>query len=149
MNIYQESIIAVENGARFRIDLKTKSLRINRNYAIKNGDYKGTLGIEKDSVAVFGERIEELYHDYKFSIPTEHSEHRKHLLRVLKEHELTDEQLIIGKNRDVSQFKFEYYLLASIINGTLTKDFFIENEKEKFFWQSENDKDLIIYKSYL
>ena len=41
INIYQEAIQAVENGASFKIDFQTRSFKLNGKYVIKEGKYEG------------------------------------------------------------------------------------------------------------
>ena len=43
-NIYQETVRAVENGARFKVDFQTRSLKVNGKYVIRDGSYEGVLG---------------------------------------------------------------------------------------------------------
>ena len=40
-NIYQESIQAVRDGAKFKIDFPSRSLKLNGKYIIRNVEYEG------------------------------------------------------------------------------------------------------------
>lgn len=40
MTIYEQAIQKVEQGARFSVDLKTKTLKVNRTKLIDNGNYE-------------------------------------------------------------------------------------------------------------
>lgn len=44
-NIYQASIQAVEDGANFRIDFQSRSLKLNGKFIIQDGRYEGELGV--------------------------------------------------------------------------------------------------------
>lgn len=42
-NIYQETVRAVENRARFKVDFQMRSLKVDGKYVIRNGSYEGVL----------------------------------------------------------------------------------------------------------
>lgn len=44
-NIYQETVRAVENRARFKVDFQMRSLKVDGKYVIRNGSYEGVLGV--------------------------------------------------------------------------------------------------------
>lgn len=46
-SIYKTVLDSITNGARFRIDFKSRTLVVNRKRIINNGVYDGNLGIEK------------------------------------------------------------------------------------------------------
>lgn len=41
-NIYQESIQAIENGIKFKVDFKTRSFKLNGQYIIQNSSMRET-----------------------------------------------------------------------------------------------------------
>jgi hypothetical protein len=43
-NIFQETLAAVREGVRFRINFSERSLQVGRKYIIKNGEFEGELG---------------------------------------------------------------------------------------------------------
>ena len=45
-NIYQETIRDVEDGAKFKIDFQSRSLKLNGKYIIQDGVFEGDLGVE-------------------------------------------------------------------------------------------------------
>ena len=74
-SIYQESIQAVENGTKFKVDFKTRSFKLNGQYIIQNSQYEGNLGVELcASLDEFLSNVEHLYTRYKHSIPSTMSE---------------------------------------------------------------------------
>ena len=73
-NIYQETVSAVENGARFKVDFQMRSLKVDGKYVIRNSSYEGVLGVPHCSEEEFFSKVEELYRRYKHSIPSERSE---------------------------------------------------------------------------
>lgn len=54
-NIYKESIQAVEDGANFKVDFQSRSLKVNGKYVIRNGEYEGELGVPDCSEDVFSQ----------------------------------------------------------------------------------------------
>lgn len=145
-NIYQKTIQAVENGAKFKIDFQSRSLKLNNQYIIQNGKYEGELGIPACNEDEFFITIEELYHRYKHSIPSERSEGKSRLyFMALPESSLSDDDMMYGEHRDKAQIELELYVLCQILGG------FKWNPEKigKWFWQSEADKDLVILRNWM
>ena len=145
-NIYQNVIKAVENGAKFQIDFQKRSLRLDGKYIINNGVFKGELGIQLADERETLSEIEMLYQRYKHSVPSERSESKsRQYFKTLSEYDLSDEDILFGERRDKAQIELELYILCQIILG------FKWNPKTmgKWFWQSQNDKDLIILKDWI
>lgn len=72
--IYQETVRAVDNGAKFKIDFRRRSLKINGTYIIRDGKCDRELGIPPSTENEFFAKMEELYRRYKHSVPSERSE---------------------------------------------------------------------------
>ena len=145
-NIYQETVQTVENGAKFKVDFRSRSLKLNNKYIIQNGKYEGELGIPACNEDEFFITIEELYHRYKHSVPSERSESKSHLyFKVLPEKDLCDNTMLYGERRDKAQIELELYLLCQILNG------FKWNPETmgKWFWQSKTDKDLVMLREWV
>lgn len=146
-NIYQETIQAVRNGVKFKVDFRSRTLKLNGKYIIKDGKFEGELGIELSSnTNEFLSQVEELYYRYKHSIPSERSESKSHQYFVaLPERSLSDEDMLYGERRDKAQIELELYILCQILNG------FKWNPEEmgKWFWQSKEDKDLVILRNWI
>ena len=77
-NIYQEAIQAVEEGAKFKVDFQSRSLKLDGKFIIQNGKYEGDLGVSGCSEDDFFTNVEELYHCYKYSVPSERSESKSY-----------------------------------------------------------------------
>lgn len=146
-SIYKTVLDSITNGARFRIDFKSRTLVVNRKRIINNGVYDGNLGIEKTAdIQSFLKEVERLYGWYKHSVPSERSAGKQHLyFKALPESELTDEDMLYGQGREINQFKLEMYILCQLIHG------FVWDERKmgKWFWQSKQDKDLVILRDWL
>lgn len=146
-NIYQTVLDSIINGARFRIDFKSRTLVVNRKRIINNGVYDGNLMIEKAAdIQLFLKEVERLYAWYKHSVPSERSVGKQHLyFKALPESELTDEDMLYGQGREVQQFRLEMYILCQLIYGLVWD----ERQMGKWFWQSKKDKDLVILRDWL
>lgn len=144
--IYQKTVCAVENGANFRVDFQTRSLKVDGKYVIRDGSYEGNLGVPNCSEEEFFSKVEELYHRYRHSIPSERSESTsRRYFMALSENELSDEDMLYGEQRDKSQIKLELFILCQLLGG-------FKWNPEKFgrwFWQSRNDKDLVILREWV
>lgn len=145
-NIYQETVRAVENGARFKVDFQTRSLKVNGKYVIRDGSYEGALGVSHCSEEEFFSEVEELYRRYKHSIPSERSESTsRRYFMALPERELSDDDMLYGERRDKSQIELELFILCQRLGG-------FKWNPEKFgrwFWQSKEDKDLVILRQWV
>ena len=80
----------VLNGAKFAVDFKTRSLKLNGEYIVKNGI--STVIQENRYVPEnFLYHVEDFYRLYKNSIPSERSESRnKRYFKALPEKDLLD-----------------------------------------------------------
>lgn len=145
-NIYQEAVQAVADGAKFKVDFQSRSLKLDGKYIIQNGKYEGELGIPGCSEDDFFTNVEELYHCYKHSVPSERSESKSRLyFKALPERELSDDAMMYGERRDKAQIKLELYILCQVLNG------FKWNPETmgKWFWQSKVDRDLVILRNWI
>lgn len=145
-NIYQESVQAVEDGANFKIDFRNRSLKLNGKYIIQNGEYDGELGMPECSENEFLANVEELYHRYKHSVPSERSESKsRQYFMALPERSLNDDDMLFGERRDKAQIELELYILCQVINGLKWNP----ETLGRWFWQSKVDKDLVILRSWV
>lgn len=145
-NIYQESVQAVKDGAKFRVDLERRNLTIDGKKIITNGEYEGELGMSLATLDDFLYTVERLYTFYKHSVPSERSESKsRQYFRALPERELSDEDMLYGKHRDPAQIELELYILCQVLLGMEWN----EERMGKWFWQSKEDKDLVILKQWI
>ena len=122
------------------IDLKTKTMKENGKFLIKNGIPQN--GYTLDKTKVTWEELEKAYEEYKHSVPNGVKYHYKYF-KALEETELTTEDLITGANRGKAKEKLEWMLLTGILNGSLAWP-----DEKKWFWQSAKDKDFVLLKSW-
>lgn len=146
-NIYRECIDSIEKyGTRFIISFKSRSLKFNGKYIIKDGIFDGGLGIEKcGSTDDFLAEVKRLYGRFKHSIPSsDDCAYCKSHFKALPESELEDEDMWYGTSRNLARFELEMYILSQIVLG-------FQWDKESmgvWFWQSKSDKDLVLLKDW-
>lgn len=145
-NIYENAVRAVEDGAKFTVDFRSRSLKLNGKYLIEDGRYEGELGVPLCSGEEFLANVEELYYRYKHSVPSERSEGKsRRYFTALPEWELDDQAMLYGERRDKAQIELELYVLGQILGGFA----WVPETMGKWFWQSKTDKDLVILRSWV
>ena len=147
MDIFNELIKRVSNGETFDINFNTKSMRVGNKYLIKNGEYDDEkFGWAKVDVGQVMQTIERLYKEYKFSLPSERSDcQRRKYFKALPIEQIPDVKLFSAERREVAGARLEGYILCSVLYGNLTWD----ESWGKWFYQSKNDPDLVILRSWI
>ena len=147
MTIYEELLSRVEQGEKFKINFEQRSMKVGKDWLIKKGECETGRILYGMNPIQISELIENLYKSYKYSCPSERSDSkRKGYFKALSVDELTDEQMIYGENRELMQAQLEGFILCAILMNHLKWDYLTE---EKWFWQSTNDKDLIILRNWI
>lgn len=146
MTIYEELIQRVSNGETFHIDFVNQILKIGKQKVIDNGEYDTNKQLINFKGFVF-ETIDELYENYKYSLPSERSDSkRKKYFKALPISEISDKQLMVAERREVAQCKLEGFILCMILMNVFTWD---ELTMGKWFYQSKNDPDFVILRSWV
>ena len=149
MTIYDELIQRVSDGEPFHIDFEKRTMRIGKQIIIDNGKYDESRKLIKVvHLNTYGvlEIIEDFYRDYKYSLPSERSDNkRRRYFKALSIHELTDEQLMFADRREVAQAALEGFMLCMILTG----QFIWTEDMGSWFWQSKQDEDLVILRSWV
>ena len=150
MSIYLELIQRVSEGEVFHVNFEKRNMKVGKDYLIKEGEFDETRELfpklyePYDTYSAL-HMIRELY---KYSLPSERSDNkRRHYFKALPMEEITDEQLMIAERREVSQAALEGLVLCLIVSGQLVWDEEIMNGK--WFYQSKNDPDLILLRSWV
>ena len=149
MTIYDELIKRVSNGEPFRIDFEKRTMKVGKDYLIKNGEWDRSrrLNTYKYDTLCTLAHVETMYKDYKHSLPSERSDSkRKQYFKTLSMDELTDEDLFFTGRREVAQARLEGFILCMVLMGCFRWD---EEILGKWFWQSKNDPDLVILRSWI
>lgn len=145
MNIYKDTLDSVFHGSKFSVDLIEKTLKVGGTTIINKERYSEELGIGRMTVDEALEVIEDLYHRYKHSIPSERSDSHRTCFKALKEEDLSSEDMLYGEAREFALFHLELTLLLLVLNGSLRW----REEWGTWFWQSPNDRDLVIFRWWL
>lgn len=147
MIVFDELIKRVKDGDSFTINFEKRSLKVGKDWLIKNGETaKGNIICSFRPIVPVMEQIEYLYKNYKYSMPSERSDNkRKCYFKALSAEELTDEQLVCGENREVARAILEGFILCMILKGELVWN----SEWGNWFYQSKTDKDLVILRSWI
>lgn len=149
MSILLEFVRRVDNGESFYIDFQKRTMKVGKDYLVKNGEYdtKQTLGFGQIQLDSMLATIEELYHNYKHSLPSERSENkRRKYFKALSIEELDDFHLMSPIRREGAQARLECFILCMILNGSFIWD---EDKLGKWFYQSKNDPDLVILRDWI
>lgn len=150
MTIYQELMQRVEAGESFHINFEKRTMKVGKTKLIDNGEYdkeRQLIEYEHDSLDFIIKIIYGMYHEYKFSLPSERSDSkRKKYFKALPMDQISDEQLIYSQRREVAQAQLEGFILCMILLGEFTWD---EDRLGKWFWQSKHDPDLVILRKWI
>ena len=152
MPIYYELIRRVESGEPFYIDFENRTMKIGKQFLIKNGEFDESRRLMAMDSGLNGlddviNHIENTYQFYKFSLPSERSDKkRRTYFKALPIDELSDEQLMFAGRREVEQARFEGFILCAILSGKFQWN---EEKLGKWFWQSKSDPDLVILKRWV
>ena len=142
MELYDEIINSVASGSVFNVDLKKKVLQLDKNN-VPLDNINVNISSSEDMLST----IHKLFERYKYSVPSERSEgKRRRYFKALKLSEIDYDDFMFGEGRDTAQIKLELYVLLSSI---YYKNFWEEIFKERFFYQSDKDRDLIILKDWV
>lgn len=143
-NIIGRLIEAVAEGAKWSVDFKSRSIKVDGKYLVENGKYNVVTGTERYPSDQFLWHVEKAYGLYKHSIPSERSESKgRKYFRALSERELADEDMMYGVPRDMAQAGLEGFVLCSMLEGVTW-----DESWGKWFWQSPNDKDLVLLREW-
>ena len=151
MTIYEELVRRVSDGESFYVNFEKRQMKIGKEpIVVCNGVYDVTRKLINDDdlsdINAILRKIEHLYQNYKYSLPSERNDNkRKRYFKALSINEITDNQLMVAERREVAQAKLEGFILCAILGGA----FKWTEELGNWFYQSKNDQDLVILKSWI
>lgn len=150
MSIYLELLERVSNGESFHINFEKRNMKVGDDYLIKEGEFDKSKELVSGlyDMKTILNMIEELYKNYKYSLPSERSDNkRRKYFKALPMEEITDEQLITAERREFSQAVLEGFVLCMIVSGQL-----VWNEdvmQGTWFYQSKYDPDLVLLRTWV
>lgn len=153
MTIYDELLIRVESGSRFKVDFEKRTMKVGNAFLIKKGEWDLERDLidplvlaRYDTLPKCLKRIEDLYKQLKNSTPSERSESkRRTYFKTLSADEMLDEQLACNPPREYCQAILEGFILCMILEGVLVWN---EELMGKWFYQGD-DKDLILLRTWI
>lgn len=125
------------------INLTTRSMSIDNKKIIDHGIIIDKNSYQLRPTPVTIEEIENLYTDYKNSIPDD-IKYRYNYFKALPIDKLSVENIIKAKNRQETKERLEKTILDGILNHSLTW-----SDPKKWFWCSEKDPDLVILRKWI
>jgi len=129
MTLYEKLIEEVENGKSFKIDLKSKFLKIGNKIYIKDGELKHEMDLIKNDCS--WSEVKEIWDNFQRSVPNTH--YKNHYFKGVDESELDDFELAYNDSRYLAQAKLEGYLLLASMKGVLKWE-----QPDKYFYQDGN-----------
>lgn len=149
MTIYEELVERVFNGEAFNIDFEKRNIKVGKTFLVKDGSYdddRVLFGAKSLQMPDIMKLIEFMYHNYKYSLPSERSDNkRKKYFKALSVDEIPDELLMTAEKREVAQAKLEGYILCLAMDN----HFKWNDISNGWFYQSVGDPDLVILKSWI
>lgn len=151
MTIFNELIERVSNGETFHIDFENQTMKVGKEVLIKNGQYDESrllFNQQKDScqMNLILRTIDYLYKRYKYSLPSKRSDSKRRVyFKAFPMEEISDEKLVMER-REISQARLEGFILCMILEGRFVWD---EKKLGKWFWQSNEDPDLVIIRKWI
>jgi hypothetical protein len=104
---------------------------------VRSLTFGGKTAEHTDGETTSIEQLEEVYARYKHSIPSEKTMHRTSRFYAMPDSELSDEDMLYGVPREQAERELE-----QVLRG------FRMPEGSGWFWQSENDPDLVVLRSW-
>lgn len=147
-SIYEMLVQCVHAGEPYNIDFVKRNIKLNGFYLVKNGEWDHERNLLPEYLRNCNviNTIEDLYFKYKYSIPTERCESKRtKYFKALHVEEIPDALLFTAERRDEAMAKLEGFILCSVLSGA----FKWEENMGKWFWQSENDPDLVILRIWV
>ena len=132
------------NGAKFSVDFKSRSLKLNGEYLIKNGEVLIERGMPLYVPEHFLFHIRDFYSAYRHSIPSERSESRgRNYFKALPEKDLSDQDMLYGQHREFCRSQLEVYILCCMMEGAKWDDSW-----GKWFWHDTDEPNLILLRTW-
>ena len=135
----------VSNGSKFYVNFKERTVRVDKQvYSISDIEYGRDMPnvSERDFMDV----LYSTYEVYKHSVPSERSDsHQKSYFKALPYEKLSDDDILYGEPREFARFALEMMFLRGVSEGKLKW----HDEWGTWFWQSADDKDLVILREWV
>lgn len=141
MSIYSELLDRVSKGAKFKINLVEKTLKIDGKEIVLEGNLIDETDVGNGNP---WEILETLYLSFKRSVPSAHHNGNKPYFKCDSVEDLSDDEIAFNEPRSLAQFALECYVLFASVLGWLK----MENEKH-FFWQSRVFPECVVLREWI
>lgn len=140
-SIYSELLERVSRGAKFKIDLVQKTLKIDGRTIVLEGNL-----IDENDVGNGNpwEILETLYLSFKRSVPSAHHNGSKPYFKSDSAEDLSDDEIAFNEPRGLAQFALECYVLFASVLGKLEM-----SNKNHFFWQSRVFPECVVLREWI
>lgn len=146
ISVYDELLERVENGERFWINFSARSLKVGKDYLIKEGEICDDRWLTNPEMQFDFEILEALYDEYYHSLPSERSDKQRHnYFKAKSFDDLTDKELMFGTPRELARAQLEGYILCMIMTG----QFKWKDEYGGWFWQSRKYPEFVILRQWI
>ena len=152
MTIYEELVERVSNCETFYINFEKRTMKVGDDFLIKDGEYDTSRHLfnypgNPCPMKLILMGIDTLYERYKYSLPSERSDSKRYTyFKALPIEEIPDEELFVAERREIAKSKLEGFILCMIMEGKFIWD---EIGIDKWFYQSNSDKDLVILRKWI
>ena len=147
MSIFIDLLEAVNCGKKVHINLVDKTVKINGKEI--NLDGKELIDVTdmeyvRCNLTKPWDILEELYANYKRSVPSATTKTNKPYFKADSVEDLTDDEIAFNESRDLAQIILESFVLLSSLSGWLTW----QNDNH-WFWQSDKYPDCVVIKEWI
>ena len=125
----------------FYINIKKRTIKVNKKYLIKEGVIQNGYTINLSNRDPY-EVIQVNYEIFKTSRPDRNC--KRSYFKAKSSDELTDKEFVIGESRSLAQAILEGYIVCAIV----TNKMYWKNPKH-WYWVSPRDKDLILLREWV
>lgn len=141
MSIYSDLLERVERGARYKINLVDKTLKIDGKEIVLEGNLIDETDVGNGNP---WDILETLFLSYKRSVPSEKHNGNKPFFKADSVEDLSDDEIAFNEPRGLAQFALEAYVLFASVLGW----FDWQNEKH-FFWQSKVFPECVVLREWI
>ena len=141
MSIYSQLLDRVSKGAKFKIDLVGKTLKVDGKEIILEGNL-----IDENDVGNGNpwDILDTLYLSFKRSVPSERHNGNKPYFKCDDVENLTDDEIAFNEPRNLAQFALECYVLFASVLGWLEW-----NNDKHWFYQSKVFPELVCLREWI
>ena len=144
MSVFIDLIEAINCGKKVHINLVEKTVKINGNEIIL--DEKELIELN-DINMIFATQpwdiVEELYSNFKRSVPSATTKTNKSYFHADSVEDLTDDEIAFNMSRDLAQILLEGYILLAGLSGWL------QWQNDKHWFYQGTDPECVVLREWI